>query len=54
MKKCLYCKSELSQDSILDFCENCGEHIFGKKMFNAIVKNMGEAKERGDLNQVDP
>lgn len=51
MKKCFYCKSELHQESLLDFCENCGKQIFGEKMFNAIVKNMDEAEKRGDLNQ---
>ena len=52
MKKCIYCKSKLSNENLLDFCKNCGKQVFGKKMFDTIVKNMGEAQERGDLNQV--
>jgi hypothetical protein len=51
MKKCIYCKSELLESSVIDFCDRCGKGVFGEKMFNAIVNNMQEAQERGDLNQ---
>lgn len=51
MKKCIYCKSEISDDSVIDFCERCGKGVFGEKMFNAIIQNMNEAKLRGDLDQ---
>ena len=51
MKKCIYCKIQVSDDSVIDFCERCGKGVFGEKMFEAIVQNMSEAKERGDLNQ---
>ena len=49
VKKCIYCKAEVSDDSVIDFCSRCGIGVWGKKMFNAIVKNMEEARERGDL-----
>ena len=48
-KKCLYCQSTLSNENIVDFCENCGKNAFGEKMFNTIVKNMKDAREKGDI-----
>ena len=48
-KKCIYCKKEISDDSVIDFCEGCGMGVWGKKMFNTILKNMEEAREKGDL-----
>ncbi len=51
MKKCIYCKNELSEKSIVDFCEGCGRKAFGDKLFHTIVRNMEEASQRGDLFQ---
>ena len=51
MKKCIYCKCDVSKNNVIDFCERCGKGIFGERMFEAIVKNMKNAKERGDLVQ---
>ena len=52
MKKCIYCKSEINSESVIDFCERCGKGVFGDRMFNAILNNMKEAGKRGDLNQI--
>lgn len=49
VKKCIYCGKEISNDSVIDFCEICGKGVWGEKMFNAIVKNMENARENGDL-----
>ena len=49
MKKCVYCGKEINSNNLIDFCEKCGKGVWGEKMFNAIVKNMEEANERGDL-----
>jgi len=51
MKKCVYCKCELDDNNIIDFCENCGKSAFGEKMFLAIIQNMKDAGKRGDLDQ---
>ena len=48
-KKCIYCKSEIPTENIVDFCKNCGVRVWGEKMFNTIVHNMEEAKQKGDL-----
>ena len=49
MKQCLYCEKEISDDCVIDFCEICGIGVWGEKMFNAIVQNMEDAREKGDL-----
>ncbi|MFH1503339.1 MAG: hypothetical protein ABIE36_01655 [Candidatus Diapherotrites archaeon] len=48
-KKCIYCKSEISDDRSLDICNTCGVKVWGGKMFNAILQNMENAREKGDL-----
>ncbi|MBT3404902.1 hypothetical protein HN832_01760 [archaeon] len=55
VKKCLYCSCELNESSVIEFCRKCGVGVFGEKMLNAIVTNMEEAREKGDLcHQTDP
>ena len=51
VKACIYCKSSVEDECVVDFCERCGKGVFGEKMFNAIIQNMQEAKQRGDLDQ---
>jgi hypothetical protein len=48
-KKCIYCSSEISDDSVIDFCKRCGVGVWGEKMFNTIVDNMESARSNGDL-----
>jgi len=48
-KKCIYCKTEIDDDRSLDVCNKCGVGVWGGKMFNAILQNMENAKDRGDL-----
>ncbi len=48
-KKCIYCKTAISDDSVIDFCDRCGTRVWGDKMFKAIVDNMESARNNGDL-----
>ncbi len=50
-KRCVYCKAEIKDERAVDVCNNCGVGVWGERMFKAIIQNMGEAKEKGDLNQ---
>jgi len=51
VKKCIYCSGQISEESVIDFCEVCGKSVFGDKTFRAIVQNMENARDKGDLNQ---
>ena len=51
MAKCVYCKGEISDGRAVDVCDRCGVGVWGDKMFKTIVQNMGDAKQKGDLNQ---
>jgi hypothetical protein len=50
-KKCIYCKTDIDQGSVIDFCERCGVGVWGPKMFAAIKQNMEGARDSGDLFQ---
>jgi hypothetical protein len=51
VKRCIYCKDEIDPNSVVDVCRRCGIGVWGEKMFNAIVANMENARNAGDLNQ---
>lgn len=50
-KRCVYCGIDLSSECVIDFCERCGISAFGSKTFKAIIENMEQARDRGDLDQ---
>ena len=50
-KKCVYCNVLIEDDRAVDVCNRCGVGVWGEKMFKAIVDNMGQAREKGDLMQ---
>jgi len=49
-KKCIYCGREIDDLSVIDFCKGCGIGVWGEKMFNAILKNMEDAQEKGNIS----
>ena len=51
MSNCIYCKTQLSEDSPIEVCLSCGHKVWGEKMFQAILDNMENARESGDLHQ---
>jgi len=50
-KRCIYCKQEIDENSVIDFCQRCGIGVWGEKMFKAIVESMEGAKQDGNLFQ---
>ena len=48
-KKCIYCRKDIEETSVIDVCEPCGIGVWGKKMFSTIVRKMEDAREKGDL-----
>jgi len=50
----MYCGKEISEESVVDFCEICGKKVWGEKMFNTIIQNMEEARKNGDLCHTPP
>jgi uncharacterized UBP type Zn finger protein len=51
VNKCIYCKIGLEDNSVFDVCTNCGHQVWGEKMYNAIIQNMSDARDSGDLYQ---
>ena len=50
-KKCIYCKADIAEESVIDFCDRCGTSVWGSKMLDAIKSSMEASKQRGDLEQ---
>ena len=51
VKRCIYCKCEIDQNSVVDVCQRCGHAVWGEKMFSAIISNMEGARKTGSLEQ---
>jgi len=51
VKKCVYCCCQIFDNRAVDVCDKCGVGVWGQKMFKAIIDNMNNAKEKGDLMQ---
>ena len=47
----MYCKNQIDENSVIDVCQRCGIKVWGERMFNAIVQNMENARNDGNLFQ---
>jgi hypothetical protein len=47
--KCLYCQTDVSNESPVGVCKRCGVKVWGDKMFNAILDGMNKEKEKGNM-----
>ena len=50
-KKCIYCKAQIADESVVDVCSRCGIGVWGEKMFACIIQSMESARDKGDLFQ---
>ncbi|HVY01360.1 MAG TPA: hypothetical protein VHA12_01190 [Candidatus Nanoarchaeia archaeon] len=50
-KHCIYCKTGIPAEAVLDVCERCGHGVWGAKMYETIKKNMQDANSSGNLMQ---
>jgi len=48
-KKCIYCGCKIFDECVMEVCDECGKQVWGEKMFRAIVHNMDNARDNGDL-----
>ena len=48
-KRCIYCKTDIEQNCVVDMCPRCMHGVWGEKMTNLIVSRMNEEKAKGNL-----
>ena len=49
VKRCIYCNSDISTDSVVDICKPCMHQVWGEKMSQAIIGGMEKERDKGNL-----
>ena len=50
-KKCIYCKAQIDENSVLDVCARCGVGVWGEKMFREMTAQLQKCTDDGNFYQ---
>lgn len=48
-KRCIYCRTEIDSNSVVDMCTPCMHKVWGPRMTHAIVSGMEKEKAKGNM-----
>ncbi len=49
VKRCVYCNSDISENSVVDICKPCMHQVWGPRMTAAIIGGMEKERDKGNL-----